>query len=61
MFWTNRDHRLSWILRTNRRACELDVDDALASVFQHEYDHLEGILYIDYLTSITSALFAAAS
>lgn len=29
---------------------EVELESALASVFQHEYDHLEGILYIDYLS-----------
>jgi len=28
----------------------VSVDDVLARVMQHEYDHLQGILFVDYLT-----------
>lgn len=28
----------------------LDAEGVLARVIQHEYDHLEGVLFIDYLT-----------
>jgi peptide deformylase len=38
------DHRLEPIT--------LEVNDYLARVFQHEYDHLDGILYIDRLKSL---------
>ncbi len=30
-------------------AFEIDAQDWLARIFQHEYDHLEGVLYIDRL------------
>ncbi len=29
---------------------ELEVDEMMARVIQHEYDHLEGILFIDHLS-----------
>lgn len=31
--------------------CKLDADGLLSIAIQHEYDHLEGILFIDKLTS----------
>jgi len=30
----------------------LQADDLLATCIQHEYDHLEGILFIDYLSKL---------
>lgn len=35
---------------------QIEVDGILASIFQHEYDHLEGILYIDYLSPVRRRL-----
>ena len=32
------------------RPFNLDADGLLARVIQHEYDHLNGVLFIDYLT-----------
>lgn len=29
---------------------EIEVGEMLARVFQHEYDHLEGVLFIDHIT-----------
>ena len=31
---------------------EMDVDDLLAACVQHEMDHLEGILFVDYLSPL---------
>ena len=31
---------------------ELDADGLLATCIQHEMDHLEGVLFIDHLTSL---------
>ena len=31
---------------------ELEADDLLATCIQHEMDHLEGVLFIDYLSSL---------
>ena len=31
---------------------ELEADGLLATVIQHEMDHLDGILFIDHLTSL---------
>lgn len=46
------DHRLEPII--------LEADDYLARVFQHEYDHLDGILYIDRLASMDDLIPDAA-
>lgn len=35
---------------------ELEVGGVLARVFQHEYDHLEGILFIDHLSPLRRRL-----
>ncbi|MEX1054958.1 MAG: peptide deformylase [Rhodothermales bacterium] len=32
------------------RSREIEVGEMLARVFQHEYDHLEGVLFIDHIT-----------
>lgn len=34
------------------KACERHCDDLLATCVQHEIDHLNGILFIDYLTRL---------
>ena len=34
----------------NGRKLKLKVDDHLARIFMHETDHLDGVLYIDYIT-----------
>jgi peptide deformylase len=39
-------------LDENNAAKELEVDGLLATCIQHEIDHLEGILFIDHLTSL---------
>ncbi len=31
------------------KSCVIEADDFLATVFQHEFDHLDGVLYIDRL------------
>lgn len=35
---------------------ELEVGDLLARVMQHEFDHLEGVLFTDYLSSFRKRL-----
>ena len=32
--------------------CEIETDGLLATVIQHELDHLDGVLFIDHLTSL---------
>jgi peptide deformylase len=44
----------------NLEPIKLDVKDYLARVFQHEYDHLDGILYIDRLASMDDLIPDAA-
>lgn len=39
-------------LDEDNEARELEVDGLLATCIQHEIDHLEGILFIDHLTSL---------
>lgn len=36
-----------------------EYDGLIARVIQHEYDHIEGILFIDHLTSFKKQLFKA--
>ncbi len=38
-------------------ACEAELDDFLATVFQHEFDHLDGVLYVDRLRDIRTLVF----
>ncbi len=35
---------------------ELEVSDVVARVIQHEYDHLEGILFVDHISSFRRRL-----
>ena len=39
-------------LDTNFKSCIETIDGLFARVFQHEYDHLNGILFIDHLPAI---------
>jgi peptide deformylase len=34
------------------RLCEAEADGLLATVIQHEIDHLNGVLFIDYLSKL---------
>ncbi|MFO7982720.1 MAG: peptide deformylase [Desulfuromonadales bacterium] len=36
---------------------EREVEDLLAVAFQHEIDHLDGVLFIDHLSSLKKSLF----
>jgi peptide deformylase len=38
------------------RPHELDAEDVLARVFQHELDHLDGILFVDHLSPLRKRL-----
>lgn len=40
----------------NFEAQELEVDDFLSRVIQHEFDHLEGIFFTDYLRGLRKRL-----
>jgi peptide deformylase len=48
--------RAAWIrvkaFRTNGEAFEIEAEGLLATCIQHEIDHLEGILFIDHLSSL---------
>lgn len=37
-------------------ALEIEVGDVLARVIQHEYDHLEGVLFIDHISALRRRL-----
>lgn len=39
---------------------EIDADGMLARVIQHEFDHLEGILFVDRLGSVKKAFLSRA-
>lgn len=39
-------------LDENNEALEIEVDGLLSTCIQHEIDHLQGILFIDHLTSL---------
>ena len=43
-------------LDRNFNKLEMEVEGMLARVIQHEYDHLEGILFLDYLTAFKRRL-----
>jgi peptide deformylase len=43
--------RVRYLDRDNKRR-EIEADGLLATVIQHEMDHLDGILFIDHLTSL---------
>ena len=43
--------RVRYLDRDNEMR-ELEAEGLLATVIQHEMDHLEGILFIDHLTSL---------
>jgi len=43
--------RISYLDRDNK-AQEIEADGMLATCVQHEIDHLEGVLFVDYLSSI---------
>ncbi len=38
-------------------AVELEADGLLAIAFQHEIDHLDGILFVDHLSSLKKGMF----
>lgn len=43
--------RVKYLDETNTKR-ELDADGLLATCIQHEMDHLEGVLFVDHITSI---------
>ena len=39
------------------KKCQIEVSGYVATIFQHELDHLEGILYVDRIDDKNQALF----
>ena len=52
-----------WVVAQNRHGRRIKVAGAglLARALQHEYDHLQGKLYIDYLESMEELIAVSAS
>lgn len=51
--WVTRPDQLRIrFLDREFNARELDADDMLARVFQHELDHLDGVLFLDHLSPL---------
>jgi peptide deformylase len=52
--WYGLVERPAWVevkaLDQNGKKIKLKVDDLLARIFQHEMDHLDGVLFIDHIT-----------
>ena len=44
-------------LDENAETCSIEVEDFLATVFQHELDHLIGKLYVDRMKDIGTLMF----
>jgi peptide deformylase len=44
-------------LDSRERLCSLECEGHLARAFQHEIDHLNGVLFIDHLSPIKRSLF----
>ncbi|MBL6899577.1 MAG: peptide deformylase, partial [SAR86 cluster bacterium] len=44
-------------LDENAESVYIEVEDFLATVFQHELDHLIGKLYVDRMKDITTLMF----
>ena len=47
--------RIAYLDRTFQ-AREMEVDSLLARVIQHEYDHLDGVLFIDLISPFRRSL-----
>jgi peptide deformylase len=47
--------RIKYLDETNTER-ELEVEGLLATCIQHEIDHLEGVLFVDHLTSIKRSI-----
>jgi peptide deformylase len=41
----------------NNQPAELELKGFLATIVQHEFDHLDGRLYIDHITDTTKLVF----
>lgn len=39
------------------KTVERDAEDLLAVAFQHELDHLDGVLFVDHLSSLKKSIF----
>lgn len=44
-------------LDLENRIVEIEADGLLAIAFQHEIDHLDGVLFVDHLSSLKKGLF----
>ena len=49
-----KKHKIDEIFKLNDH---FEVEDFLATVFQHELDHLIGKLYVDRMKDITTLMF----
>ncbi|MBO7188457.1 MAG: peptide deformylase, partial [Tidjanibacter sp.] len=47
--WRSTAIRLQYNRESDFSVVEEDIEDFTAVIFQHELDHLDGVLYIDYL------------
>ena len=50
--WCGRRASVSLISTATAPSSELEADGLLATVIQHEMDHLDGVLFIDHLSSL---------
>jgi len=58
--WVERpQHVRVTALDLDGRPIELELSGFLATVFQHEFDHLDGVLYVDRMTDTTRLVFEA--
>ena len=68
--WEIEDNQAGYYTRVKRKAdvrvrytdldsqqIELETDGLLAIAFQHEIDHLDGILFVDHLSSLKKGIF----
>lgn len=56
--WVDRpQHIRVQYLDTQAQRHEIELKGFMATVFQHEFDHLDGRLYIDHITDTTKLVF----
>ena len=56
-FVTRPQHIRVRALNLHAEKMELDLQGFLATVFQHEFDHLDGRLYVDHIEDPTNLVF----
>lgn len=56
--WVERPQHVR-VRATDERGAPIDLElkGFLATVFQHEFDHLDGVLYVDRMTDMTRLMF----